>query len=173
MKLSFQTLGFHIFLSGTHLIRIAADRIDLSIMYNKTVRMRSLPAWICVRTESGMNQCDCRLIIRILQISKEQSGAVLQETFLYNDGSAGKRCHIGIIMTLLKDSSYNIKLRSKSSPCSTFFGLSINPCIMHGIHSTALLPSTSAFTGTSLHPRKFSPSFSDNDFENLLCLISL
>ena len=90
MKFSFHTLGFHIFFSGTHLIRIAADRVDLAIMRNKTDRMRSLPAWIRVRTESGVNQCDCGIIIRILQIREEQPELIYQKHSFISDGTAGK-----------------------------------------------------------------------------------
>ena len=46
MKQSMKMLGLHIFLAGKHLIRIAANGIDLTIVYNKTVGMRSLPAGI-------------------------------------------------------------------------------------------------------------------------------
>ena len=82
MKLFFQGTGFHRFLSCQHLVCISADRIDFPIVYHKTVRMRSLPAWICIRTETGMYQCDCRLIIRILKIRIKMSEAVPLKTFL-------------------------------------------------------------------------------------------
>ena len=48
VHLSCQMLRFHIFLTSLHFICIAANSIDLSVVHDKTVRMRSLPAWICV-----------------------------------------------------------------------------------------------------------------------------
>ena len=81
-------LGFHVFLSGPHLICIAANGIDFSIMYDEAVRMCSFPAWICVRTESGMNHGDRRFIIRVLQIFKEHPELFYKEHSFVHDGSA-------------------------------------------------------------------------------------
>ena len=173
MKFSFHTLGFHIFFSGTHLIRIAADRVDLAIMHNKTVRMRSLPAWIRVRTESGVNQCDCGIIIRILQIREEQSELIYQKHSFISDGTAGKRCHICIICTLLKYAPYNIQFTVKVNPL-----LYLLRSFNKSLHNTWHTFDRSASKYVCLH-RNFSPSkkihsfFFDDYFEYLLCLISL
>ena len=51
---------------GEHLIGVALDRIDLTVMYDKTVRVRSLPARVRVRGETGMHGCNRRLVILIL-----------------------------------------------------------------------------------------------------------
>ena len=58
MKLTFQLACLHRFFSGTHLIRITTNCIDLSVMHDETVRMGSLPAWCCIRTETGMYHGD-------------------------------------------------------------------------------------------------------------------
>ena len=50
--------------------------------------------------------------------------------------------------------------RSKSMPFSVSAGFLTNPCIMYGIQSIALCPSTSGTVGTTRHPRNSSPSFS-------------
>ncbi len=71
VKLTLEMLRLHILLPCTHLIRVAPDGIDLSVMYDKTIRMGAFPAWIGVGTEPGMHQRDCRLIILILQICEK------------------------------------------------------------------------------------------------------
>ena len=83
-------LRLHGLLAGQHLIGVTLDRIDLTIMYHKTVRMCTLPARICVCGESGMNHCDGRFIIRILQILEKQAQLVYKKHTFINDGSAGQ-----------------------------------------------------------------------------------
>ena len=48
---------------------------------------------------------------------------------------------------------------SKSMPFSTPAGFLRNACMMQGIHSTALCPSTEGTVGTSRQPKSGSPSF--------------
>ena len=79
---------FHGLLTGQHFIGVTFNRIDLTVMYHKTVRMSSLPARICVCGESGMNHCNGRFIIRILQVFEEQTQLVYQEHSFVYDGSA-------------------------------------------------------------------------------------
>ena len=82
-------------------------------MYDKTVRMGSLPAWVCIGAESGMDSSDSRFIVFILEIRKESAELAYQEhTFIHN-GTAGHRNHISIIVTLLEDSPGNIQLPVK------------------------------------------------------------
>ena len=81
-------LRFHVFLSGPHLICIATNGIDFSVMYDETVRMCSFPAGISVCTESGMYNCNCRFIIRVLQIFKEHPELFYKEHSFVHDGSA-------------------------------------------------------------------------------------
>ncbi len=73
MKLTLQIFRLHILFSRLHLICISADRIDFPIMYDKPIRMCSLPAWVRVGTEPGMNKCNGRIVIRALQILKERT----------------------------------------------------------------------------------------------------
>ena len=88
MQLSLQVIGFHRFLSGAHFIRIAADRIDFSVVYHKPVRMRSFPARICIRAEAGMNHRYSRFIVCILQIFKKHPQLSDQEHPLIDNCSA-------------------------------------------------------------------------------------
>ena len=171
MKFSFHTLRFHILFSGTHLVRVATDGIDLTVMYDETVRMCSLPAWIRVGTESGMNQCDRRVIIRILQIREKQTKLIYQEHSFISDSTAGKGCHICIICTLLKYTSYNVKLTVKINTL-LYFLWPFNKSLHNARHTF----NCSASKYICLY-RNFSPSkeihsfFFDDDFKNLLCLI--
>ena len=81
-------LRLHGLLAGQHLIGVTLDRIDLTIMYHKAVRMCSLPARIGICGESGMNHCNGRFIIRILQIFEKQTQLVYEEHSFVNNRSA-------------------------------------------------------------------------------------
>ena len=89
-ELVVQFSGGHRLLAGKHLIRITTNRIDLTVMNDKTVRMRALPTRICVRTETGMYHRDRRLVIRILQIIEEQPQLIHQKHSFIYDRTAGK-----------------------------------------------------------------------------------
>ena len=84
-----QVLRFHVFLTRQHLICIAPDGVDFSVMYNKAVWMGTLPAGIGVGGKAGMHHGNRRLIISILQIGKKGPKLVYQKhPFIYN-GPAG------------------------------------------------------------------------------------
>ena len=51
-------LGLHIFLTGQHLVIVAPDRVDLSVMDDKTVGMSPFPAGIGVGGKTGMHDCN-------------------------------------------------------------------------------------------------------------------
>ena len=87
-QLTFQVFRLHGLLAGQHLIGVTLDCIDLTIMYHKAVRMCTLPARICVCGESGMNHCNGRFIIRILQIFEKQTQLVYEEHSFVNNRSA-------------------------------------------------------------------------------------
>ena len=118
VELSFQMVGRHGLLTGQHFVGISADRVDLTVVNDKTVRMGSLPARIGVGTETGMNHGDGRLIIRILQVCKEGPKLSHQKhTFVYNR-PAGHGNHIGVVVALLENSSCDVELPVK---IQTFF----------------------------------------------------
>ena len=89
MKVRFQICGRHSLLTGQHFVRISADGIDLAIVDDKTIGVGALPAGIRIRTESGMNDGNRRLIIRILQILKEGAQLPYQKHSFVDDGTAG------------------------------------------------------------------------------------
>ena len=85
MKLAVQMLGLHIFFPRQHLIRIATNSINFTIMDNKSIWMRSFPAWIGIGRKTGMYDCNCRVVFRTLQILKEGTQLSYQKhSFIYN-----------------------------------------------------------------------------------------
>ena len=85
MEFSLQITRFHCLFSCQHLVGIAPDCVNLAVMHNKPVRMRPLPAWIRVRTESGMYNRNRGFILRILQIQEERSELLHKKhTLIYN-----------------------------------------------------------------------------------------
>ena len=66
MQLSLQMLGFHVLFTGQHLIGIAADGIDLAVVYHQTIRMSTLPAGVGVGGETGMYHSNGGFVILTL-----------------------------------------------------------------------------------------------------------
>ena len=89
MQHAVQMLGFHVFLTGKHFIRITLNGIDLTVMHDKSVRMGSLPAWIGIGRETGMYHGNGRFEILILQIRKESTELSNQEHSFIYDRPAG------------------------------------------------------------------------------------
>ncbi len=83
-----EILGLHILFPGHHLIHISANGIDLTIMNNKAVGMGSHPAGVCIGTEPGMNHCNGRFIILILEVRKKFPKFLHQKHTLIYNGSA-------------------------------------------------------------------------------------
>ena len=85
VQLSFEMLGEHRLFACKHLVGISTDRVDLTVVYDKAVRMCSLPARICVGTETRVYDRDRRFIICILQITEEGTELSYEEhTFVYD-----------------------------------------------------------------------------------------
>ena len=67
-----ENIAFQDVFPTQHLIHISGDGIDFAVVYHHPVRMRTLPAWIGVGTESRVHDTNCRMIIRTVQILVEQ-----------------------------------------------------------------------------------------------------
>ena len=172
MHLSFQMLGLHIFLARQHLIGIAADGIDLTVVYHETVRMCSLPTWIGVGRETRMYHSDSRFKILALQISKESTELTYQEHSFINNGSAGKRNHISIVCRLLKHTSCNVKSAVKSE---TLFHISrlLHKALHNVRHAFHCFMSQYIRKSGNFTPAKeFQAFLLHNDLKHFLCLIS-
>ncbi len=101
-------LRFHVLFACLHLIRISPNGIDFPVMYNETVRVRPLPAWIRVGGKAGVDNGNRGLVVLILQIGKESAKLSHKEHAFIHYGSAGQTDHISHIRGLLKGSSQNI-----------------------------------------------------------------
>ena len=89
MHIVLEILWFHVLFTGYHFIYIAADRIDLSVVNDKAVRMSSHPTWIGIGTETGMYNGDRWFIILVLKVCKEQTQLTYKEhSFIYDSSAA-------------------------------------------------------------------------------------
>ena len=109
MEIILQIRGRHRFLARQHLVGVAADGIDLTVMYDETVRMRPLPARISIRAETGVHGRDRRFVVRALQVSEELAELPYQEHTLVDDRSAGEGGNVGILVALLKLAARHIQ----------------------------------------------------------------
>ena len=170
MKLSLQVWRFHVLFSCKHLICVAADGVDLTVMYHETVRMCSLPAWVCVGTETGVYHSDSRFIIRALEVFEESTKLSNQEHTFVNDGTAAHGNYISIIITLFKLTSCNVEHTVK---WKTFFHIFrfFDKCLHNTWHTFSCLVSKYFREYRDLTPsKKFQAFFLKNDLKHLLCL---
>lgn len=129
----------------------SANSVDLTVMYDETVRMCSLPAWICVGTETGMHHCNGRFIILTLKISEECTKLSNQEhTFVYN-GTAAHGNYVSIVVYSVQTHGRQCRAYGQRQGLFHIFRFLDEYCMMHGIHSLALCPRTSGNTGTVRH----------------------
>ena len=108
-----EEIRMHGLFTGEHLVRISFDRIDLTVVYDETVRVRPVPAGHGIRGKPGMDHGNGRFIILIFQIREEGAELPHQKHSLVDDGPAGKRRHIGIGTALLKFPADHIELPVK------------------------------------------------------------
>ena len=134
--------------------------------------MRSLPAWCCIGTESGVHHSDGGLKVFILQIRKELPQLSYKEhTFIYNC-SAGQGYYISIVAALFKYTADNIELPVKIQALCHF----LRP-LNERLHNTRHTVN-SCFSQYFRVNRDFSPSkeiqtfFLYNNFKNIFRLIS-
>ena len=105
--------SMHGLLACKHLIRIALNGVDLTIVYHETVRMRAIPARRRVRRKTRMHHGNGRFIILILKIQEEGAKLSHQEHALVYDGTAGQGRNVSADAALLKLSSDDVKLSVK------------------------------------------------------------
>ena len=170
MKLSLQVWRFHVLFSCKHLICVAADGVDLTVMYHETVRMCSLPAWVCVGTETGVYHSDSRFIIRALEVFEESTKLSNQEHTFVNDGTAAHGNYISIIITLFKLTSCNVEHTVKWKTFFHIFRL-FDKCLHDAWHTFSGFMSEYLRKYRNLTPaKKFQTFFFKNDLKHLLCL---
>ena len=167
-----EKLGLHVFFTGHHLVYVAADGIDLTVMYDDTVRMGAHPARVCVGAEAGMHGCDGGLVIRVLQILKELTQLLYQKHTLVYNGTATHGYDIRIVVALLKYTTCHIQTAVK---VQSFFHLCrLSDKALHNVrHLFHGLVTNLLRMGRKGSPAKELQSFLlDDNLQHLLCLIS-
>ena len=170
VKLAFEVWRFHIFFSGEHLVGISTDGVDLSVVYDETVRMCSLPAWVCVGTESGMYHCDRGFILRILQVCKESTKLSDQEHTFVNDRSAAHRNNISVVITLFKLTTCDVE---HTIEWETLFDILwfFDKCLHDAWHALSCLVSEDLRDHRNVSPsEKLQSFFFHDDLEHFFCL---
>ena len=87
--------------------------LDFTVMDDKAVGMRSLPAGICVGRKAGMYDGNCGLIVPVLKVCKKVRSCPTRNIPFIHNSPAGKRRHIGIIVALLELAAHHIKTAVK------------------------------------------------------------
>ena len=170
MKLSLQVWRFHVLFSCKHLICVAADGVDFTIMYHETVRMCSLPTWVCVGTETGVYHSDSRFIIRALEVFEESTKLSNQEHTFVNDGTATHGYYVSVVITLFKLTSCNIEHTVKRKSLLYIFRF-LDKCLHNTWHTFSCFVAKYLRKYRNLTPsEKFQTFFLKNNLKHLLCL---
>ena len=170
MKLSLQVWRFHVLFSCKHLICVAADGVDLTVMYHETVRMCSLPAWVCVGTETGVYHSDSRFIIRALEVFEESTKLSNQEHTFVNDGTTTHGYYVSVVITLFKLTSCNIEHTIKRKSLLYIFRF-LDKCLHNTWHTFSCFVAKYLRKYRNLTPsEKFQTFFLKNNLKHLLCL---
>ena len=139
-------------------------------MYHETVRMCSLPAWVCVGTETGVYHSDSRFIIRALEVFEESTKLSNQEHTFVNDGTAAHGNYISIIITLFKLTSCNVEHTVKRKSLLYIFRF-LDKCLHNTWHTFSCFVAKYLRKYRDLTPsQKFQTFFLKNDLKHLLCL---
>ena len=132
--------------------------------------MCSLPAWVCVGTETGVYHSDSRFIIRALEVFEESTKLSNQEHTFVNDGTAAHGNYISIIITLFKLTSCNVEHTVKWKTFFHIFRL-FDKCLHDAWHTFSGFMSEYLRKYRNLTPaKKFQTFFFKNDLKHLLCL---
>ena len=172
MKFPPQILGLHGLFPGQHLVRVSLDGVDLSVVHQKTVGMRPLPARQRIGGEAGVHQRDGALIIRTLKIEEEIPELPHEEHSLVDQRPARTGHHIGVVVGLLEDPSGDVEFAVKIEPARHILRFP-DKGLHDGRHLLQRLGAQNLRVRRHLSPaEKTHALFFDNDFEHLLCLIA-
>ena len=139
-------------------------------MYHETVRMCSLPAWVCVGTETGVYHSDSRFIIRALEVFEESTKLSNQEHTFVNDGTAAHGYYVSVVITLFKLTSCNIEHTIKRKSLLYIFRF-LDKCLHNTWHTFSCFVAKYLRKYRNLTPsEKFQTFFLKNDLKHLLCL---
>ena len=139
-------------------------------MYHETVRMCSLPAWVCVGTETGVYHSDSRFIIRALEVFEESTKLSNQEHTFVNDGTAAHGYYVSVVITLFKLTSCNIEHTVKRKSLLYIFRF-LDKCLHNTWHTFSCFVAKYLRKYRNLTPsEKFQTFFLKNNLKHLLCL---
>ena len=139
-------------------------------MYHETVRMCSLPTWVCVGTETGVYHSDSRFIIRALEVFEESTKLSNQEHTFVNDGTAAHGYYVSVVITLFKLTSCNIEHTVKRKSLLYIFRF-LDKCLHNTWHTFSCLVAKYLRKYRNLTPsEKFQTFFLKNNLKHLLCL---
>ena len=173
MHLALETSAFHCLFSGQHVVRISANGVDLTVMNNEPIGMCPLPAGVRVGAEPGMHDGNGRFIIGMLQITEEFPKLMYQEHTLVHDGSAGKRYHIGVIVTLFEYPAHHVQAAVKIQSLGNV-RRSADECLHDKRHTFSGLVSQDILINGHFSPaQELQPFLGNDDLKHLLCLVAL
>ena len=139
-------------------------------MYHETVRMCSLPTWVCVGTETGVYHSDSRFIIRALEVFEESTKLSNQEHTFVNDGTATHGYYVSVVITLFKLTSCNIEHTVKRKSLLYIFRF-LDKCLHNTWHTFSCFVAKYLRKYRNLTPsEKFQTFFLKNNLKHLLCL---
>ena len=132
--------------------------------------MCSLPAWICVGTETGMYQGNRRFIIQALKVREKCTKLSNQEHTFINNRTAAHRTYVSVVITLFKLTAGNIQFTVK---CDAFFQIIrlFDKCLHNAWHALSCLMSKNLRNYRNFSPAKELQSlFFHNDLKHFFCL---
>ena len=95
--------GGHGLLPGQHPVHIAPDGVDLAVVSDETVGVGPLPGGVGVGGETGMDDGQSGLVVRVLEVGVELPQLPDQEHALIDDGAAGEGGDIGALGGVLEE----------------------------------------------------------------------
>ena len=160
----------HGLLSGEHTIDVAADGVDLTVMKNEAVGMRTLPRRIRVRRKARVDKRDGALAIAALQVGIKAAKLIDQKHSFIYDRPARKRDDVGIHVALLEHAPRDVQPPIELE--ALFEILRPRDEALHNIrHAVARLVAENIRLGRHAPPsQKRQSFFFRNDLEHLLRL---
>ena len=119
-----------------------------------------------------MHHGDGRFIICVLQITEEGAELSDKEHSLVDDGTARKRRHVGVVVTLFKDTAYHIQTAVEIN--ALFYILRLFDECLHDVwHTLSCFMSEHIRNGRHGPPSKeFQSLFFHDNLKHFLCLVS-
>ena len=162
--------GAHGFLAREHFVGVAADGVDLAVVYDETVRVGALPARIGVGGEAGVDDRDRGVVVLVLQIGKEGAQLADEEHALVHDGAARERGDIGVVVALLKHTARDVQAAVEGKTLFHALRLFDKALADHG-HAGESAASEHFRAGGHVAPaEEFQPFLFQNDFKHFLGL---